>query len=397
MSESAATAGVTAPARPPFALLVGLTSASPFAMNAMLPALPAITAYFHTTYAVSQLALTVALLAFGAAQLVLGPLSDRFGRRPVMLWGFSLFVVGSLIAAMAMSPAMLILGRAVQAAGGAAGLVLGRTIVHDINGRGGAASAIGYLTMAMALSQMLAPWVGGTLEHSLGWRTIFWLLAAASIVLFWFTLRHLHETNDPGLAPPHTRSLAADALTLMRRPSFWALTGNLSFASGIFFAFAGNAPYVVQTLMGRTASEYGLYCILPALGYSLGNFLSGRYAGRIGQRAMILGGMGVAGAGIATFWLLYGWQHPTALFAPMTLVALSNGMTMPNAMVAAMNIDMRLSGAASGICGAAQMLTGAVLGFIVSLTMAASSLPMLVAMTVSFLLALACALVPLKE
>lgn len=378
--------------RPPFSLLVGLVSASPFAMNAMLPAFPAITADFHTSYAVVQLALTVALLAFGVAQLVLGPLSDRYGRRPVMLWGFSLFVVGSFIAAVAASPFWLILGRAVQAAGGAAGFVLGRAIVHDIFGRGGAASAIGYLTMAMALSQMLAPWVGGTLEHTLGWRVIFWLLVAGSIVLFLLTVRHLHETNDPRAAPPRTRSLAADTMTLMRRPLFWALSGNMAFTSGIFFAFAGNAPYVVQTLMGRSASEYGLYCVLPALGYSLGNFLSGRYAGRFGQRTMILGGMAVAGAGIIGLWLLASWLHPAALFIPMTVIAISNGLTLPNAMVAAMNIDARLSGSASGIAGASQMLIGAALGVVVSLTLTVSSVPMLAAMSVSFLLALVCAL-----
>ena len=374
---------------PPFALLVALTAASPFAMNAILPVFPEMQAAFHTSYAVIQLVLTLALVAFGASQLVLGPLSDRFGRRPVMLTGIALFVVGSMIAAAATSPAMLIFGRIVQAIGGAAGMVLGRTIAFDIYGRGGAAGAIGYLTMAMAVSQIVAPGIGGVLAYWLGWASIFWFLTLAGLPLWAFTYSHLAETNLPATAGSGpSRSLLRDGLELVALRAFWCNAGNMAFMSGMYFAFAGNAPHVVETLWGWSGSAYGLFNALPAIGYTAGNFAVGRMAARLGTRRLISLGMIVGGLSVALFWLLSGWQHPLALFLPVTLVALSNGMTLPGNIASAMSLSPRLAGSASGIAGALQMLTGAAMSFAVSTFAGTSQVPMLTAVSLSYLFAL---------
>lgn len=374
---------------PPFALLVALTAASPFAMNAMMPAFPAIEAYFNTSYATVLMALNLALLSFGASQLVLGPLSDRFGRRPVMIGGFSLFVIGSFVAALAPTPEVLIIGRAVQSAGGAAGLVLGRTIAHDINGREGAASAIGYMTMAMALSQLMAPFAGGMLQEHLGWQSIFWSLAVAGCVLFALTLWLLVETHAPKPHAALRRSMLADGLELMGMRSFWAFAGNMACASGMYFAFSGGAPYVVQTLMGRSPGEFGLWCMFLAGGYSIGNFATGRFSGRLGPQRLIQAGMVLLGVGVALFWLLSGWRHPLALFGPMGLVAISNGMTLPSAMACAMSLSPRLAGSASGVAGALQMLFGAALSYLVGHFLEDSDVPLLVVLTATYALSLA--------
>jgi MFS transporter, DHA1 family, multidrug resistance protein len=382
-------AAIAKPAAIPFLLLVGLSTASPFAMNSMLPALPAITRYYETSYGVAQLALTLSLVSFGLAQLFLGPLADRYGRRPVMLIGFSAFVVGSIIAAAAPTITIMILGRIIQAAGGSAGLVLGRTIAHDVYGRSRAASVIGYLTMAMALAQMLAPWAGGIIEHTLHWRAIFWLMAASGAVLFAWAYAGLVETR---LSSANTSqslgSIAVNALSLLRERNFLAAAGNMAFTAGIFFAFVGTGPHIVQEILGRTAMEYGLWCILPALGYSLGNYVSGRLSERFGPHRMIRTGMILGAAGIALLWLLSAWTHPAALFLPMLILAASNGLTIPSAMAMAMNATPNLAGSAAGLSGALQMLVAAVLGTLSATFAVTSAVPMLVVMTGSFLLAL---------
>jgi MFS transporter, DHA1 family, multidrug resistance protein len=371
-------------------MLVALSAASPFAMNAMLPALPQITTSLNTTYAIAQLALTLSLVAFGAAQLVLGPLADRYGRRPVMLGGFALFVAGSLATALAPTIGWMIFGRIVQSAGGAAGLVLSRTIAHDVHGRAKAASAIGYLTMAMALAQMSAPWFGGMVQENFNWHAIFWSLAAAGAVLLAWTALRLDESKTPGTGGGSLAATLTAAADLMRNPAYLAVAGNMAFAAGTFFAFIGTAPHVVQDLYGRSASEYGLWCILPALGYSIGNFVSGRMAERWGGFTMVRAGMALGSVGIVALWGMSGWLHPAALFLPLALLAVSNGLTIPSTMAMAMDAAPTYAGSAAGVAGALQMLVAAIVGTLSATLATASALPMIAVMTVSFLLALLC-------
>jgi MFS transporter, DHA1 family, multidrug resistance protein len=374
LTEPAPSQATAATARnpAPFMMLVALSAASPFAMNAMLPALPQITASFNTSYAIAQLALTLSLMSFGAAQLVLGPLADRYGRRPVMLAGFSLFVAGSLATALAPGIWWMIAGRILQSAGGAAGLVLSRTIAHDIHGRAKAASAIGYLTMAMALSQMSAPWFGGVVQEKLNWHAIFWALAAAGGVLLAWTAMRLDETKPASTGGGSLAATLTAAGGLMHNPAFLAAAGNMAFTGGTFFAFIGTAPHVVQDLYGRSASEYGLWCILPALGYSIGNFVSGRMAERWGGFAMVRAGMALGCVGIVALWVM------------------SNGLTIPSTMAMAMDAAPTYAGSAAGVAGALQMLVAAFVGMLSATLSTASALPMIAVMTVSFLLALFC-------
>lgn len=189
---------IAGPARapsPPFLLLVALTSASPFALNAMTPALPRIADDFAVPYVVVQLALTVALLAFGLAQLIAGPLSDRFGRRHLVVAGLAVFALGSLISALAPSAAVMIGGRSLQAGGGATAFILSRTIVYDTHERDAATAKISYMVMVMILAPLAGTLFGGYLVDYTGWRAIFWLITIVGVSLALLAAALLAETN----------------------------------------------------------------------------------------------------------------------------------------------------------------------------------------------------------
>src|SRR5690606_20851902 len=159
--------------RPSLAILIAVTALGPMALNIFIPAMPGMTAVFGVDYGTIQLTLTLYLVGLAVAQLFMGPLSDRFGRRPVLLGGIGLFLAGSLAAALAPSIEALIVARIVQAVGGCAGIVLGRAIVRDTHSREASASMIGYITMVMVVAPMLAPLIGGYLDSWFGWRATF--------------------------------------------------------------------------------------------------------------------------------------------------------------------------------------------------------------------------------
>lgn len=374
---------------PAFLLLIALTALGPFTMNAVIPAMPAIGRDFGVTYGTAQLTLTLYLVSVALSQLFLGFLSDRYGRRPVMIAGLLLFLVGTLICATAPTVAVLLAGRFVQAAGGSAGLVLTRVILQDLHGRDRAAGMIGHMTTAMVVSPMVAPLVGGALQELFGWRAIFWVLGALGLPALALACRHLHETRPVGQGLSKRPGLISRGSDLLARADFWAVTVNLSFASGMFFAFIAGAPYVVVEVMGRSPSEYGFYFMVASLGYMLGNFLTGLYAERAGPARMMAAGAAVAFCGVVLLLALAHVAHPLALFVPMTVIALSNGLTMPSALASVMSLRPEAAGAASGLAGALQIGLGALITLLVGVTQDGTAFPTIAVMTVCWGVALA--------
>ena len=179
------------------ALLAGVTALAPFSLQIFLPALPAIQASFAVSTGVAQLALSLSILANAFANLAYGPLSDRFGRRPVLLVGLVAFIAGSLGCALAPTIDLLVVGRIVQSIGGAAGMVLARAIVRDRYDRDRSASIIAYLTMAMVVAPMLAPTVGAILIDVASWRAIFFMTTGVGVLLTWQIAIRLGETRPP--------------------------------------------------------------------------------------------------------------------------------------------------------------------------------------------------------
>lgn len=346
---------------PSVVILVAMSAIGPMALNIFMPSMPGLARHFQVDYGLVQLTLTFYLIGLGLAQLVYGPLSDRYGRRPVLLCGLAIFCVGSLLCALAPSIEMLMVGRAFQAIGGCSGLVLGRAIIRDLYDRDRSAAMIGYVTMAMSLAPMFSPALGGYLDTLFGWRASFVFCALAGVIVLACVVFTLPETLvEPGLGEGIGAMLRGYG-TLLRSPAFCGYALQTAFTSGMFFAFIAGAPFVVVTVMGQPPSSYGLWFMVVSVGYFAGNFCTGRFAVRLGVDRMIGIGTIIGLFGIlalaAIGWL--GLLTLPGLFLPMAVVALSNGLTLPNGTAGAVSVNPRAAGAAAGLSGALQMLVGA--------------------------------------
>lgn len=349
--------------------LVMATASSALAMNVFLPSLPAMARHFDADYSVVQLAVALYLVATAVLQLFIGPASDRFGRRPVLLVCFAVFLVGTLAAIFAPTIEILLFCRILQAFS-AAGMVLSRAIIRDTVGPDQAASKIGYVTMGMTLVPMVGPVIGGFLDELYGWQSTFLLTLAFGVTAFAIIWIDLGETN---LRP--SSSLFAQVRSypeLIKSERFWGYTLTAAFTSGTFFAFLGGGPYVASEIFGLSPSQYGFYFGFVSVGYMVGNFLSGRLSSRLGINTMLLTGNIVAAMGMSVPLILYfaGYVSPASLFVPVMFVGLGNGMTLPNAMAGIVSVRPHIAGSASGLGGALQigggaglsMLAGALLG-----------------------------------
>lgn len=369
------------PEKPSLFLLIAITAAGPLSVNIFLPSMPGLTRELNTDYATVQLTLSLYLIGLAFSQLFYGPLSDRFGRRPLMLWGLCLFISGSLICALAPTISVLIGGRVLQAVGGSAGVVLGRAMVRDMYERDRAASMIAYITMAMVVAPMLAPIIGGILDEWLGWRFSFaFVLSFGGIVAVWCLFR-MAETH--GI---ERRRISAGAdirfIGLLKAPAFYGYTLQLSFSSAIYFGFLGGAPFIAINLMGLPPSSFGFYFMIASVCYMTGNFTAGRYSARIGTDRMILYGTTIALLGAAGQAVVFAYDalNPLLLFCAMGVVALGNGLAIPNGVAGAISIDPRQAGAASGISGFTQVSFGAASSTLVGSLMADSAAPLVVVM-----------------
>jgi DHA1 family bicyclomycin/chloramphenicol resistance-like MFS transporter len=375
------TAGsAAAPVSPAFmVLLVAMTALAPLSMQIFVPALPAIQRGFAVSTGVAQLALSLSILANAVATLSYGPLSDRFGRRPTVLAGLGLFVLGSVMCALAPTVGLLILGRIVQACGAAAGMVMARAIVRDLYERDQAAAVIAYLTMAMVVAPMLAPSVGAVLMDLSDWRAIFVALTVVGIMLLWGSRLRLSETRAGGSGGAGWSTLVAGASQLLRSAAFLSYVLQTAFSMSMFFAFVSGAPYFMIDVLERPATEYGLWFMVVSAGYMVGNFTAARITRRVGLDRMILLGSALAlSATVLTSGLLLTlpWA-PALLFAPMMLTSFANGLAMPNGQAGAISVDPALAGTASGVAGFMQLLCAAIASQAVGMLQNGTPYPML--------------------
>jgi len=379
------------PQPPATIILVLIGSIGSLGLNIFVPSMPAMADYFQTDYRIIQLAVSLYLGGMALIQFCVGPLSDRYGRRPVLLACFSIFIVSTAAAIYAPNIQFLLVCRVFQACS-AAGIVLSRAVVRDTVTRlDEAASKIGYVATGMSLVPMLAPTLGGMLDEMYGWKSTFVLMLAAAILALTITWFFLPETN-------HRRSSSMMAQIrgypqLLGSPRYWGYTLAAGLSSGAFFAFLGGAPYIATQILGLSPSVYGMYFAILAAGYTLGNFSSGRFSRYIGINRMMFIGNSLACIGIALSIVLFalGFDHAVTLFGPVVAVGIGNGMTLPNAGAGAVSIRPQLAGSASGLSGTLQLGTGALLSFIAGATLSAESgpYPLLWVMLISSALALA--------
>lgn len=373
---------------PPHILtLILLAGMSACVMNMFLPSLPAMATHFETDYAVMQLSVAIYLGFSAILQLFVGPISDKYGRRPVVLWGLGIFMLATLGCIFATSIEMFLTFRMAQAAI-ATSMVLSRAAVRDMYAQDQAASMIGYVTMGMAVVPMISPAIGGVLDEWFGWQSVFWalfVLGGATWLLAW---ADLGET-----ALPSNKSLTAqfrEYPELLRSRRFWGYAMAASFSSGAFFAYLGGAPFVGQVVFGMSPATLGFFFGAPAVGYFTGNFITGRYAVRFGVDRLVLWGCIANAMGSAISLMIFelGFGTPLSFFGLMILVGLGNGLVIPNATAGMLSVRPHLAGTASGLGGAIMIGGGAGLSAWVGilLTPQSGAFPLLWMMLITALL-----------
>ncbi len=329
-------------------------------MSAFLPSLPHMTEYFDTDYEIMQLAVSGYLGVTALLQLVIGPISDRFGRRNVTLICQGIFIAATLGCLFAPTVEAFLFFRMCQSAV-AVGLVLSRAIVRDMVPQDEAASMIGYVTMGMALVPMVSPMIGGVLDQAFGWQSVFWFLTAGGVgvmALCWFDQGETSVGGGVGF-----RDQVRDYPELLMSRRFWGYVLSAAFASGAFFAFLGGGPYVAATEFALPSVWVGVCFGAPAVGYAFGNFLSGRFSIHFGVNWMIRTGaiVGFCGLLIPLTLNLAGITSPLLFFGFCTFVGLGNGMVIPNASAGMLSVRPHLAGTASGLGSAFMIGGGAVL------------------------------------
>ncbi len=375
--------------------LAAVSLIGPLAIHLYLPVVPDIQRSFGVAAWLAELSFSITLATMAVATLVYGTMSDRFGRRPVLLWGLGLFLAGSALSAVAGSITVLIAGRLVQAVGAGCSITITRAMARDAYGPDRLVQAIAYLTMAYTLGPMIAPPLGGFLVDHFGWRAVFWFALAAGGAISLAAFAVLRETRR-GVSVPG-RSLLRDYRTLFADARFTAFVLQSGFCSGTFFALAAASPFLMQEQLHRSATEYGFFFFAFPAGYCIGNLVSGRLAGRVAIERMVIVGSLVNLAAVATqaSIILLGHLSAPAIFLPGFFITFSQGIALPNAQAGAMQTKPELAGTAAGIGVFCQTLASGVFAELYGLLADGTPAPMLEVAAFAAVLTVICGAVPM--
>lgn len=343
---------------PRLATLVLLTGLSVLSLNMILPSLSNIAADLEADYALVSLSIAGYLAVTAVLQLIMGPLSDRYGRRPVLLTGLAIFVVASLVCSLATDIWVFLVFRVLQGAI-VSGYAISMAVVRDMVSERKAASLIGYIAMAMAVAPTLGPMIGGALDQLLGWRSGFYAYFTLGIVVLGICWVDLGETN----ASPSTTFMAQVQAypELVGSRRFWGYALCMAFSTGAFYSFLAGAPLVAETLFAMSPAVLGVCLGTITAGFAFGSFLSGRYAQRYSLTTMMISGRLVACIGLAAGLVLFlaGFVHAITIFGSTIFVGIGNGLTMPSSNAGALSVRPHLAGSASGLSGALTVAGGA--------------------------------------
>lgn len=376
--------------RLPTALLFAVAAVGALGINMYVPSMPRISRDFGVSFAAAQLTFSVFLGTLAVGQLFAGHLSDKLGRRPVLLVGLCVFTFGSGICTMAQNFDFLILGRVVQAIGGSVVVPICRAAVRDVHQPNEAASIYAYVTMGMSVASMLGPLIGGLLD-TYGWRASFLFMTTCAALTLSCCYTGFHETrrseNSTGSAP----TLLLGYFNFVRSRLFWGYAMVVAFVSSSFYCLIAGAPYVMIQLMGRSPAEYGLYSAAMPCGYVLGSFATGRLVTRTGPNRMIFIGTFLALASMGAMALAFasGMFDPLSLCVPMFFIGAANGLVLPNGAAGAVSVKPELAGAAAGLSGSLQIGFTAVTASVVGAMLTTTVWPLIVIITVCLLCALA--------
>ncbi|MEM7172617.1 MAG: multidrug effflux MFS transporter [Pseudomonadota bacterium] len=383
---------VTAKA-PKLVTLILLSGLSVVSLNMFLPSLATMAADFEAPYAIVNLSIAGYAAMTAVLQLIVGPLSDRFGRRPVILVALTLFCLASLGCFLASDIAVFLVFRMLQAAI-VSGYTVSLAVVRDCTGTQKAASLMGYMAMAYAVAPMIGPTFGGVLGEAFGWRAnfaVFALFGAAMLILCFFDLR---ETNANPSKTLTQQLRAYPELIGSRR--FWGYAFCMAFSIGGFYTFLGGAPFVASVLFEISSATLGIYIGSITCGFLFGSFLAGRYAVRFPLTTMMIAGRIVASVGllIGLAFLSIGIVHEATLFGACIFYGMGNGITLPSSNAGALSVRPALAGSAAGLSGAITVAGGGLMSGVTGLLLTEqTAAPVLLAMMLlSAVLGLAAAL-----
>ena len=336
-----------------------MTAVSVLTLNLFLPSPPSMAAEFGVSYGAISFSIAGYLFLFAVLAIVLGPLAGRYGRRPILLCSFSIFTLASVGAALTENFTLFLIFRMVQAVC-AAGSSLSRAIVRDMYPPGRGTSVLGYIAMAMAVAPMIGPLLGGLLEETLGWRSVFWvfaILGMLSVLLIWIDLGE----TVPGKGSSFDQQLAAYRVVL-RSHMFWSHTMVIGFSIAAFFVFLAGVPLVASAHFDLTPSRVGMALGSIAMGFFVGSFIAGRVSERSPLGLMMIWGRRVAMIGpICALALVFmNLETSVVFFALLASLGLGNGISLPSANTGAMSVRPDLAASASGLSAAIATAMGAV-------------------------------------
>jgi Bcr/CflA subfamily drug resistance transporter len=378
---------------PRLVTLVLLSGLAVVSLNMFLPSLSNIAEEFQADYALVNLSIAGYAGATAVLQLVMGPLSDRFGRRPVILAGLVIFTLASLGCLLATDIWTFLLFRMMQGAI-VSGYAVSLAVIRDSAHAQKAASLMGYVATAWAVAPMLGPMFGGMLDELFGWRASFWAFLGFGVTVLALCWTDLGETNK---TPSETFMKQFRSYPeLFRSRRFWGYALCMAFSTGAFYAFLGGAPLVAAAVFDMSPATLGFYMGTITAGFVLGSFLSGRFAARYALTTMMIAGRFAACAGLilGLVFLMAGVVHVVTLFGACVFVGMGNGLTMPSSSAGAMSVRPQLAGSASGLSGALTVAGGAVMSAITGavLTPESAAYGLLGMMLLSSLLGLVAAL-----
>ena len=386
------------PAKGPLTILVlaAVTLIGPLVLHMFFPALPAVKIDLNASESEIGLTSSIPLFTMAVFTLIYGSMSDRHGRRPVLLVGLLLFVFGSELSALADSIWMLIAGRFLQAAGGACGMALARAIARDIYGSDQLVKVMAYLLMAYAMGPMVAPAIGGYMADQYGWRSVLALASGLGILITGLAYFVISETHHQRQGPNGRTSLLRGYGQLFRDINFTSYVLQSGFCSGTFFSMAPAAAFLMSDYLGRPATEFGLYFLFFPIGYWMGNFISSRLSGRVAIVVMVFAGSSIlilTALALAVL-MVFGFVSPLTIFIPGFLITFAQGLALPNAQAGALNIHRDLAGTASGIGTFMQFFWAAIFTQLYSCLDDGTPIPMVITVSISACLSFAFGVIP---
>jgi MFS transporter, DHA1 family, multidrug resistance protein len=362
---------------PSLTLLVAVTMTGTVALHIFVPALSVAAVDLGASPFAIQLTVALYLVGLAAGQLVYGPLSDRFGRRPVIMGSLALYLFGILLAIPAAGVAHLIVARVLQSLGACASLVLGRAMVRDVSDPSDATRKLAVLTTSMMLTPALAPALGGIINAAFGWRAIFVALALLVGTLLALVVLTLPETNRRPVALPGIRPVLAGYGRLLRSAKFRHYVTAGSCGATSIYAFLAAAPFLLVDVLGRPLEEVGLYCLVVTGGMVTGALGARQLAGRLEVRHAARRGNWICVAGALSLLAVdtAGFLSVATLIVPLVVYAIGLGLLSPNAAAGLMSVDPDAAGSASSLYGFTQMAFGAAFTLPVALWHTGNALP----------------------